>query len=543
MLALALLLIPRAGAAQSDSAIAGVVRDATGAVLPGATVDVSSEALIERTRSAITDNQGQYKILGLRPGVYTVTFTLAGFTVVRREGIELTASFTATVNADLRVGSLEETVTVSGSSPVVDVQNVVQQKVLNHDVIDNIPSGKMLHQLTQLIPGAALPLTQQDVGGSTGENAPIGVTIHGSRTMDHTLQIDGLRYNGMDQPGGGANGLHLNPGGIQEVSLETGGISAETQMGGIRSNVIPREGGNFYTGFFATSYADGALQSDNLNADLMARGLTAQNTIEKIWDINPAFGGPLRKGSVWFFTAFRYWGTDGLVADSFYDADPVDWVYTRDRSRQAIKTTYSGDEQVRFTWQVSQRNKLNVYYNIGQFCNCHQNIAANITPEASSQWFYEPNYTSQVSWTSPISSRVLLEAGANYTSVNYQNRPQPDVPIDRIGVLELSTNTAYRAFPARHRHLGWREHGPDTDVELCDHRLARRRAFLQRDTIVPAEHQAARRAAAAMGHAGQRNFSERGRTRDSRQLRRIECGDRAVTRAKPGRGSKRYRDH
>lgn len=445
-LALSLLLMPRASAAQSDTAIAGVVKDITGAVLPGATVEVSSDALIERTRSAVTDSQGQYKILGLRPGVYSVTFALTGFTVARREGIELRASFTATVNADLRVGSLQETVTVSGSSPTVDVQNVVQQKVLNHEVIDNIPSAKMLHQLTQLIPGAALPLSQQDVGGSTGENTPIGVTIHGSRTMDHTLQIDGLRYNGMDQPGGGANGLHINPGGIQEVSLETGGISAETEMGGIRSNIIPREGGNMYRGFFAAAYADGAIQSDNLSDDLKARGLTAQNAVEKIWDLNPAFGGPIRKGSVWFFTAFRYWGTDGLVAGSFHDADPTDWKYTPDFNRQAIKTTYSGDEQLRLTWQASQRNKLNAYYNIGQFCNCHQNIAANITPEASSQWFYEPNYTMQVSWTSPVSSRVLLEAGANYTSVNYQNRPQPDVPIDRIGVLELSTNTAYRAF-------------------------------------------------------------------------------------------------
>jgi hypothetical protein len=446
-LLISFLSIGRPASAQSDSSIAGLVRDTTAGVLPGVTVEVSSAALIERTRSAVTDDQGQYKIVGLRPGTYTVTFSLTGFSVVRREGIDLTASFTATVNAELRVGTLEETVTVSGQSPVVDVQNSVQQKVLSHEIIDSIPSGKMLHQLTQLIPGASMPLTQQDVGGSTGENTPIGVTMHGSRSMDMTLQIDGLRYNGMDQPGGGANGLHINPGGVQEVSLETGGISAETQMGGIRSNIIPREGGNRFKTFFASSFTNHSLQSDNLSDELKARGLTAVNTVEKIWDLNPAFGGPIKKDSLWFYTAFRYWGTDGLVAGSYHDVDPLDWVYTPDRSRQAIKTVSSGDEQIRLTWQASRRNKLNLYYDIGQHCNCQNNISATVSPEATSQWFYQPNYVAQASWSSPVTTRLLLEAGVHYTNVNYQNRPQPEVADDVIGVLEQSTNTQYRASP------------------------------------------------------------------------------------------------
>jgi hypothetical protein len=434
--------------AQSDSVIAGAVRDATGAVLPGVGVEASSTALIERARSVVTDDQGQYKILGLRPGTYTVTFALTGFSTVRREGIELTASFTATVNAEMHIGALEETVTVSGASPVVDVQNVVQQKVLSHEIIDNIPSGKMLHQLTQLIPGASMPLTQQDVGGSTGENTPVGVTIHGSRSMDMTLQIDGLRFNGMDQPGGGANGLHINPGGVQEVSLETGGISAETQMGGIRSNIIPREGGNRFKTFFAGSYTNHSLQSDNLSSELKVRGLNAVNTVEKIWDFNPAFGGPLKKDSLWFYTAYRYWGTDGLVAGMYHDRDPLDWVFTPDLSRQAIKRVYSGDEQIRFTWQATQKNKVNFYYDIGQHCNCQNNISATVSPEATSQWFYKPNYVTQASWSSPVTTRLLLEAGLHYTNVNYQNRPQSFITDDVIGVVEASTNTQYRASPS-----------------------------------------------------------------------------------------------
>ena len=140
------MLQPGAAWAQSlvTGSIAGVVKDTTGAVLPGVTVEAASPALIEKVRTVVTDAQGQYKIIDLRPGVYTVTFTLAGFSTVKREGIELTVNFTAPVNADMRVGALEETVTVSGASPVVDVQSVVQQKVITNEVVAAIPSFRVL---------------------------------------------------------------------------------------------------------------------------------------------------------------------------------------------------------------------------------------------------------------------------------------------------------------------------------------------------------------------------------------------------------------
>ena len=136
-----ILLLSAGAFAQSGSGIAGVVKDSSGAVLPGVTVEAASPALIEKVRTVVTDGEGQYKILGLVPGAYTVTFTLSGFNTVKREGIELTASFTATVNADLRVGAVQETVTVTGQTPTVDIQNVVQQRVMTRDVINAIPAG------------------------------------------------------------------------------------------------------------------------------------------------------------------------------------------------------------------------------------------------------------------------------------------------------------------------------------------------------------------------------------------------------------------
>src|SRR5688572_537140 len=177
---LVLLSFPNAFA-QSGSAIGGVVKDSSGAVLPGVTVEASSPALIEKARTVVTDGQGVYKIVDLRPGEYVVTFVLPGFSTTRREGIELTASFTATVNADMRVGALEETITVSGLTPTVDVQNVVQQRVMTRDVIDAIPVGsRSAASLGVLIPGVVT--NNQDVGGSAFSSAAIA--IHGSRAQE-----------------------------------------------------------------------------------------------------------------------------------------------------------------------------------------------------------------------------------------------------------------------------------------------------------------------------------------------------------------------
>ncbi|HEU5258533.1 MAG TPA: carboxypeptidase-like regulatory domain-containing protein [Vicinamibacterales bacterium] len=136
---IAFALFSHSANAQQASGIAGVVRDASGAVLPGVTVDASSTALIEKTRSAVTDGEGRYSIVGLLPGTYGVQFTLQGFRTQRREGIELTAGFTAAVNTDLQVGALDETITVSGASPLVDTQNVRKQIVVSKELLDTLP--------------------------------------------------------------------------------------------------------------------------------------------------------------------------------------------------------------------------------------------------------------------------------------------------------------------------------------------------------------------------------------------------------------------
>jgi len=196
-----LVLFPSAGRAQGvqSGTIAGVVRDASGAVLPGVTVEASSPALIEKSRTAVTDSQGVYRIVDLRPGTYTVAFGLSGFSGLRREGIELSVGFTATVNAELSVGAIEETVTVSGAAPAVDVQNIIQQRVISREVRDALPLPSNSGAYVVIIPGAVQADNNQDVGGNMGENRQ-QFTVHGSRTNDFQQLRDGQYFGTMWRP-------------------------------------------------------------------------------------------------------------------------------------------------------------------------------------------------------------------------------------------------------------------------------------------------------------------------------------------------------
>ena len=187
------VFVPAAAFAQA--VIAGTVKDASGAVLPGVTVEAASPALIEKVRSASTDGTGQYRIEDLRPGTYTVTFTLQGFSTFKREGIELTGSFTAQINADLKVGSLSETITVTGETPVVDVQSARREMTLNNDVLKAIPTARSYSAMVMLVPGVNTNLNDVVTGTATTQ-----FPIHGGRNNEGRLMVDGLNIG--NPPGG-----------------------------------------------------------------------------------------------------------------------------------------------------------------------------------------------------------------------------------------------------------------------------------------------------------------------------------------------------
>jgi hypothetical protein len=238
-----LALVPASAYAQAS--ITGVVKDSSGAVLPGVTVEASSPALIEKVRTAISDGTCQYRIVDLRAGTYTVTFALAGFGTLRREGIELAGSFTATVNADLKVGAVQESVTVTGETPIVDVQSAQRQVTVSGDVIASIPSSRAYGAIFALNPAV-----QMGAGAALDIQVMPGLSVFGGaggRGTEGRVQLDGLN-TGAPLSGGGTSGYVPDLGTAQEVSFTTSGGLGEAEVGGPVMNIVPRTGGNTIKG-------------------------------------------------------------------------------------------------------------------------------------------------------------------------------------------------------------------------------------------------------------------------------------------------------
>src|SRR5262245_50154483 len=193
------VLVPSLAYAQGS--IAGVARDSSGLVLPGVTVEVASPVLIEQVRTTVTDGAGAYRITELRPGVYSVTFTLTGFNTYKRERIELTGTFTATVDGELKVGTVAETITVTGESPIVDIQTTKQQRVLDKDIVREIPSSRQYYSVAVLIPGVVVTGQTVDAGGSA-TSSTAGFAIHGGRVGDGRVSLDGITLGQRGSSGG-----------------------------------------------------------------------------------------------------------------------------------------------------------------------------------------------------------------------------------------------------------------------------------------------------------------------------------------------------
>ena len=395
--------------AHAQSAIAGVVRDVSGAVLPGVTVEAASDALIEKTRSVATDGQGQYKIVDLRPGVYTVTFTLPGFSTVKREGVELPTNFTATINGELKVGALEETVNVTGASPVVDVQSAVQQVVMSRQVLDAVPTGRSVPTLGALLPGARLALP--DVGGTSGmQNRDL--TVHGSDGRDTTFQVDGMTLNGIE--GDGSVQSYFNEMMFEEVNYQTSAINAEVSAGGVRANMIPKDGGNTFRGTAFLSGANSSFQSKN-DEEARAQGLAAPDALNKVWDFNIAEGGPIKRDRLWFFASYRDWGVYQYIANSFFK-----------NGDQTVDNASIRSGMARLTTSFGGKHKVAGYVDRIRKFRGHENSAPAgyaIAGEATDIRAPKQYYTSEIKYTGTLTSRLLVEAGFAINNESYSLTP------------------------------------------------------------------------------------------------------------------------
>ncbi|MEP7306352.1 MAG: TonB-dependent receptor [Acidobacteriota bacterium] len=456
------MLLPASAYAQAS--ITGVVKDASGGVLPGVTVEAASPVLIEKTRAAVTDGSGQYRIVDLLPGTYTVAFTLPGFSTVRRAGVELTGSFAATINADLKLGNLEETITVTGATPTVDVQNSLRQTVLSKELISTLPATRAAGALLNATPGIAVT----DGAAQAVTPTMSKFTAHGGALDEGRMLINGMTVAGPFS-GGGNSSLTYDTANAEEVSVLVSGGLGESEIGGPSMNIVPRSGGNAFSGQAFFNTAGKWSTGDNLDDSLHAVGIEKNQGLISAYDASATLGGPIKRDRLWFFGNYRKYSTiapgAGNVRLNAYAGDFSHWNYlagdpnVEPRSVQG-RDMWSG----RLTGQVAT-NRLTFSREQQQRCEgsslttggdaCRQREAGwvgmgstTFAPEAHLGYFDLPYSVTQATWTNPMSTRVLLDAG--YSRFAYQTNggtgtASPDGIFDQTPVLEQAAIDGHNA--------------------------------------------------------------------------------------------------
>jgi hypothetical protein len=447
-------------------ALSGTVRDDSGGVLPGVSVEAASPALIEKARSVVTDGTGQYRIVDLRPGTYSLTFTLPGFTTVKREGIELTGTQTLTIGAEMRVGGLEETILVTGETPVVDVQNAKREVVLEGQTIQELPVTRAAGALLNITPG----INVGDAGLSlsptmTSFNARSSTINSGFVAGEGRYAVNGYPLTAARS--GGFGSFVYDTVNADEVNIVVGGGLGESDIGGPTMNIIPRSGGNNFAGSAFLNTAGDWSRGENLTDEIRALNPNLGQTpgIINAYDYSGSFGGPILRDRLWFFGSYRDLSTstamEGIYANANAgDATRWDWVGAATEARLVQdRTMYIG----RVTGQFG-KHRVRYYYDYQHRCEgtplrvgtegCHQrgedwiglgnnSGTPQMSPEATSTaargYFDVPFYVNQFSWTMAASSRLLIEAG--YQPYRFEpifGQPSPDGITNLIPVTEQS---------------------------------------------------------------------------------------------------------
>ena len=438
--------------AQQAAGIAGVVRDSSLAPMPGVTVEAASPALIEKVRAVTTDGDGRYNIVDLRPGAYTITFTLTGFSTVKREGVVLGSGFTASVNVTMNVGALAETITVTGASPVVDTQTVRQQETLNTRDLESLPSGNIgLQTLAYVTPGFAS--TQADVGGSRDTWSAQGAYTFFHGKTGTRASYDGFRNQYFIGTASGV-GYVTDSGNIEELQLETTGMGAESGSGSTSLNAIPKSGSNVFRGGLDGYYSNAGMQGANIDDNLRSFGIDSSAKVQRIFRAGAQLGGPIKRDKLWFFASIARWGSRVNQPGAYFNAlqgksgNPVTSTlfYAPDLSRPAASFDWFRNNSLRTTWQASSRQRVNFYFDIQKSCRCTTGpfTGANAI-ESERGWDWWPSGVVQGTWTMPVTSRLLLEAGASWQVANWVNFAEEGVTRDDRSILELSTNYRYGA--------------------------------------------------------------------------------------------------
>jgi hypothetical protein len=445
--ALVVLVSPALAAAQ-QATLAGAVTDASGAALPGVTIEASSPALIEKTRGVVTDGTGQYRIVGLPSGTYVVSFALPGFNTVKREGVELAGALTVTVDTQMRIGAIEESVVVTGESPIVDVQNARRQQIIDGPVLATLPTSRSYNSVLQLVPS----VTAGD-GNLQLRPTMLLFTAYGGSAQDGRLTVDGIN-TGSSRGGSGVSSYVPDIQNATEVAFSISGNLGEAETGGPQMTVVPKTGGNRFNGTFVANGVNQAMQGSNFTSRLRNAGLTAPPKVIKLFDVQASAGGPVKRDRLWFYFNFRRFGSADAQPGIFANAnagDPTKWTYVPDLSQQGRTDVARSIYALRLTWQATPRHKIMGFFDYQPECigaawieesgACRNRVpgdgwilggsqinnffgAGPNAPETG-DYSYNPNRVEQLKWQAPMTNRLLLEAagGITWSRWGYESRP------------------------------------------------------------------------------------------------------------------------
>jgi hypothetical protein len=471
--------------------IAGTVRDSSGGILPGVSVEAASPALIEKARTVVTDGAGQYQIIDLRPGTYTVTFTLQGFNTIVRQNLELSGGGVTTVNVDMRVGGIQETLTVTGDAPVVDVQtSTSREQVLSNEFIRSLPASRGYGNYLAGVPGI------QGTGLGTSANTSNNFfTARGGRSSEGNIQLDGMNV-GSSVGGGGVSGYQYDMSNASEVQVTIAGGLAEVDRGGPAFNMIPKTGGNNFTGSYFASLAGDWSQGSNIDDELRSFGFADQVALIKNWDTNVAISGPVLRDRIWFFGNLRTIGNYQDVPNQYANlntGNPNSWYFDRDTSVKVRNATSKKILAGRLTWQANQRNKIGFYMDYTKNCSASSVVpdsgqcrepgddwtaagpgigpgVPTTSPESGTIWDARAKIM-QATYSAPWSSRVLVEAGYSSFWTQWGDIRPVGAAVNQIAVTEQSTNDLTKTPTSNFIYHGWPATG-GTDQQNAQYRAA-----------------------------------------------------------------------
>jgi hypothetical protein len=370
------------------SGIEGKVTDQSGAMLPGVTVTISSPALQAKQLTSVTDGEGRYRFTTLPNGAYRVTFELAGFQTVKHEDVRLEVGFVAAIDVKMAVGGVQETVTVTGQSPVVDVRTTAVSTSFSKDALETVPNSRSMWQILQMSPGLRITSSTPDVGGSSVGSQQGYANYGGRGTSGNKPTLDGVDTRELED----SAGFYYDYGAFEEVQIKAMGNDAEVAVSGTNFVGILKSGGNTFHGKGFFSWESPDLQSSNITDELRAQGISEGNPLKQYYDVNGDLGGRIIRDRLWFYGGVRKQRIrSGVIG---YDGDYLVTV-----------TNATG----KLTTQINPKHKFNGFLQVQSKDQPERDGSAYRPKLSSRHQVFKPK-AGKIEWTWVASDRSLVNA-------------------------------------------------------------------------------------------------------------------------------------